>query len=177
MPAKICSRSCISSVDNCIIARFSASGNTKLRILQHGKVRHCANGQSPSALAGSASSPVRGAFLRGLRPREEPPHAVGRWSSASDDRRGSARSLRHKLLHHPQLLREDTVGDRALLHGGNSLVQADFATQKGAALHKRAEPLSPRRLGQLPCKGSLFARASPARRAAPRSGEVVERQR
>ena len=27
-----------------------------------------ANGQSPSGLAGSASSPVRGAFLRGLRP-------------------------------------------------------------------------------------------------------------
>ena len=28
-----------------------------------------ANGQSPSGLAGSASSPVRGAFLRELRPR------------------------------------------------------------------------------------------------------------
>ena len=31
----------------------------------------------------------------------------------------AAPGLPHKLLHHPQLLREDAVGDRALLHGGN----------------------------------------------------------
>ena len=34
--------------------------------------------QSPSGLASSASSPVRGAFLRGRGPREKPPHQ-GRW--------------------------------------------------------------------------------------------------
>ena len=36
--------------------------------------------------------------------------------------------------------------------------------RKVACLCKRVEPLRPRRLGQLPCKGSLFARASPARK-------------
>lgn len=51
---------------------------------------------------------------------------------------------------------------------------ADLATQEGATLRKRAEPLSPRRLGQLPCKGRLFARALPAGKP-PLTGEVVKR--
>ena len=45
------------------------------------------------------------------------------------------------------------------------------STGNSAALQK---PLRPRRLGQLPCEGRLFARALPAGKP-PLTGEVVKR--
>ena len=75
--------------------------------------RAAANGQSPSDLAGSASSPLRGApFARAL-PARAPPHAVGRWPSEA--KAGGALSVPR----HPALSRfnvgADSISARARL--------------------------------------------------------------
>ena len=87
MPAKIYMHVCIHSTDTGIIARFSAMSNTKLQFSQHGVVL-AGKRQSPSGLAGSASSPGGGAFFARASPARKPPHASGEVVERSDDRRG-----------------------------------------------------------------------------------------